>query len=362
MKRRQTLKPRVLVVEKDVLNTTRCKNIMAHFENSRVKVVENAENEPGIISQDDVLFLARQRGPFLRMCPGTKRHICCLYYNLDIAQGCNLQCSYCILQGYINSPHITLYCNMNDMYRELDETLNTTDRFFRIGTGELSDSLTFDAFTAYGSALVSYFADKSNAIIELKTKSCEIDDILNLRHNRRTVVSWSLNSERIASHEEPVAPAITERIAAAKKVQTCGYRLGFHFDPMIYYDGWEKGYKKVVDRLFGSIKPENIAWISLGALRYPASFDEIIRNNFPHTDIVRGELLPGIDLKKRYFQPIRVMMYSRMYQWIKSHSQDVLVYLCMESDSVWRQSFGWSPGSNPALARLLDDRVRDKSD
>ncbi|MBD3378358.1 DNA photolyase, partial [candidate division KSB1 bacterium] len=118
-------------------------------------------------------LLARQRGPFLRLCPGTQKHICCLYYNLDVAAGCDLGCSYCILQGYLNSPLLTFYCNLDDLFKELEQKL-ASPRFFRIGTGELTDSLTFDHITHQSSHLVTYFARKSNAIIELKSKNIHI--------------------------------------------------------------------------------------------------------------------------------------------------------------------------------------------
>ncbi|MBN2000144.1 DNA photolyase [candidate division KSB1 bacterium] len=351
--------PQALVIEKDIVNTPLYKIIRAKFKNCEIEVVDRASTRNDVKSgKRNILILARQRGPFLRMCPGTKRHICCLYYNLDIAQGCNLSCSYCILQGYIENSQVTFYCNLDDMYKELDLKLENSRRFYRIGTGELSDSLTFDEITQYGPGLVSYFADKSNAILELKTKSCEIKNLRDLKHNRRTVVSWSLNSEIIAAREESHAPTIKERLLAAKEIQSYGYRLGFHFDPMIYYDDWESDYRRVVDMLFSTIRPENIAWISLGALRYPIAFDQVIRDNYPDTDIVRGELLPGIDLKMRYFQPLRIALFSSMYKWIESYSKDVFVYLCMESDAVWRKAFGWSPGRNAVLAKLLDDRVK----
>ena len=74
------------------------------------------------------------------------------------------------------------------------------DRPFRIGTGELTDSLALDRLTGLSRRLVPYFAELPNATLELKTKSAEIGELLNLDSRGRTVVSWSVN-----------APAIVER-------------------------------------------------------------------------------------------------------------------------------------------------------
>ena len=363
---RKTFTPTKIFVEEIVENTELTQKLLQRFSNLPVEHIADANELLNKAAADGrkpswqgTILLAKQRGPFLRYCPGTQNHICCMYHNLDVAAGCDLDCSYCILQGYLNNPLKTFYCNMDDMYAELDRALlHHPSRFYRIGTGELSDSLTFDHFIHIDADLVGYFSDKKNAIIELKSKNVHIEDLLGLEHNRRTVISWSLNAETMARSEEPDAPTLDDRLAAAKEVQRAGYRLGFHFDPMLDHKGWEEGYRETVDKIFAFAKPENIAWISLGALRYPAGFDQIIRENHPDSRIVLGELLPGLDKKLRYFMPIRVEMFKKMYQWIKSYSQDVLVYLCMENDEVWRKSFGWSPGSSAALKRMLDERVK----
>jgi spore photoproduct lyase len=273
--------------------------------------------------------------------------------------GCDLDCSYCILQSYLNNPFVTFYTNLNDMFMELESLLSIYyNRFYRIGTGELTDSLTFDHLNELSRELVPFFAKKINAIFELKTKSVQVKHLLNLKHNRRSVVSWSLNPEQIIQSEEPLTPTLHERLEAVREIQDAGYRLGFHFDPMIDYDNWRDGYRELVEQVFRIVKPENIAWISLGALRYPSALDEIIRERHPESRIVLGELLPGIDRKLRYFKAIRIEMFRKMHQWIKSYSQEVFVYLCMESDEVWRKALGWSPQKSTILGKLLDERVR----
>ncbi len=362
----QPFVPEKIYIEKSVQHTAFAKKVIAKFPKIEQSVIPDANEilSISLLKKEKAtalktLLLAKQRGPFLRLCPGTQKHICCLYYNLDVAAGCDIDCSYCILQGYINNPVKTLYCNLDEMYDEVSEKLKIhQNQFYRIGTGELSDSLTFDHITELGADLVRFFKDKQNAIIELKSKSPQIQNILDIEHNKRTVVSWSLNASHITEQEESLAPDIDARLEAAKEVQKAGYRIGFHFDPMIHFDGWQEGYKETVDKIFRVIKPENIAWISLGALRYPPGLDDIIRENHPESPIVLGELLPGIDKKLRYFKPIRVEMFKKMYKWIKGHSDSVFVYLCMEKTDVWQKAFGWSPRNSAHLKTLLDDRVR----
>ncbi len=357
--------PQKIYIEESISHTELAKQIIGKFPHVPQESIRDANELLKISaiplkpeSWQDTILLAKQRGPFLRLCPGTQKHICCMYHNLDVAAGCDLGCSYCILQGYLDTPLITFYCNIDDMFNELDtKVVRHPNQCYRIGTGELSDSLTFEHISQVGPLLVNYFADKQNAILELKSKSNQVDHLLDLDHNKRTVMSWSMNSQAIQEKEEGFAILLRDRLLAAQKCQDAGYRIGFHFDPMIVHKDWQEQYREMVDKIFAVIRPENIAWISLGALRYPASFDDIVRERHPDSSIYLGELLPGIDKKLRYFRPQRVELFKKMYEWIRSYSNDVFVYLCMESRQVWQQAFGSAPRSSSHLKQLLDDRV-----
>ena len=305
------------------------------------------------------LLIARQRGPFIKRCPGTSGYICCGYRIINTANGCDLDCSYCILQGYLTNPLLTVYANTGDLLAQLEEFLSSgEDEFYRLGTGELTDSLSLDPVFGHARLLVPFFAGRTNAILELKTKTTRIDDLVKLDHGGRTVVSWSLNAEEIARREERGAPPVIERLRAARRCEQAGYRIGFHFDPLIDFPGWEEGYRRVVDAIFEHVAARSIAWISLGALRYPPALEEIIRRRHPASDIVMGELFPGKDGKPRYFRPIRTRLFKTLYDRIREHDPGVFVYLCMESDRVWRRALGWSPGNMAALSRRLDERVK----
>lgn len=358
--------PSHIFVEKSVQHHPMTQKILSRLPNRDYRVIDNfsdfvleRRNDPEIISaKTKPLVIAFQKSEFMRNCPGTQRHICCGYQILNLVNNCEINCSYCILQGYLNSPFIIVYANSEDLFAELEEELiQRPDKIFRIGTGELADSLSTDHLTHYSEQLVSFFKDKKNAVIELKTKSTLIDNFINEPHNRRTVVAWSLNTPKIIASEESSAPTLEQRLDAAVRCQAAGFKLAFHFDPMIYYDNWETDYHWVVEQLFSRIRPENVIWISLGALRYPPHLDQIIRSNHPNSPIVLGELFPGIDGKLRYFKPIRIEMFKKMYRWIKALAPEVFVYLCMESSEVWEKSFDWTPQSSAGLRRSMDDLV-----
>jgi spore photoproduct lyase len=331
--------------------------------------VERVEDKGSLIKQslskfDSIgtgkknLLITRFYGRRLKPCPGTSRHICCGYYVINAITNCPMDCSYCVLQGYLNNPFLTLYSNWDDLLQEIEGFLATgRTPLSRLGTGELSDSLALESIYPISQFLVPFFAEK-NAILELKTKSIGVERLLSLDHRGRTVVSWSLNPPQVIEEEERETASLEERIHAAKRCQDAGYPLGFHFDPMIDYEGWEKGYEGLIDSLFRQIDPKRVVWISMGGFRYPAQLKGVVEERFPQTRIFLGELFPGRDGKFRYLKGIRTEMYRKMVKWLKRVSPDLFVYLCMESREVWEEVFGWSPENSQHLNQMFDKRVR----
>jgi len=304
------------------------------------------------------LVLARHRGNFMKECPGSGAEICCNYYVVNFAYNCHLECTYCILQTYLNSPAMVVFTNVEDLVREVEEKLSAEpDAFFRIGTGEMADSLALDDITCYSRILVPFFGRLPNGILELKTKSDRIANLEGLDHRGHTVVSWSLNPAAVIRSDELKTATLQERLSAARKCQEWGYRLGFHFDPLIRYEGWEGDYEKTVGELFAAVEPRSIAWISLGALRFTPHLRDLLKERFPKSKIPYGEFVPGHHGKLRYFRPIREEMYSKMLGWIRREAPGVFVYLCMESRVVWERSFGYAPRATSDLSDRMDARV-----
>lgn len=303
-----------------------------------VEDVKRLKHPADPLSAKRQLILTANRGTSFKPCQGmTSGVVCCNYYTIDLSSGCPCNCTYCILHHYLaNNPMPIIYVNIEEILSLVKEQISMQpERHFRIGTGELSDSLGFDHITGYSKIIVNFFAEQKNAAFEFKTKTSNIENLLGLKHNGKTVVSWSMNPQKIIDSEELGSASLAERLNAAVKCVSAGYRVGFHFDPMINYEGWEDGYKNVVEAIFEKVPASAIAWISLGALRFPPQLRVIAEKQFPHTKIFCGELVPA-NGKVRYFRPVREEMYKKMRGWISSHTSHVKPYLCMETPAVYQ--------------------------
>ncbi len=301
-----------------------------------------------------VLFITRNKGAFVRPCPGTRYYTCCGYMILHIGTFCLMDCTYCILQSYFHPPLLQYYVNQEAMMAALDDVFTRT-RIRRIGTGEFTDSLIWETIDPISAKLIQKFAGQSQAVLELKTKTINIDHLLSLPHNRKTIMAWSLNTKNIIRSQEGGAASLNARLDAATRCQTYNYPLAFHFDPLIVYPGCIEEYYDVIDQLFDRINPDNIVWISLGSFRFMPDLKTIIEHRFPDSKIIYGEFIKGLDGKMRYFKPLRLSLYKKIIDYIKYRAPGVCVYFCMEDDEIWKHTMGFLPSEYGGLPAILDN-------
>ena len=358
--------PEYIYIEKEVKELALTRQVLERCPDAPVELVDSAKHLIASLQRQrdsevrgkKRLLLCRNRGRFLDACPGTQLYRCCGYMVLTPGAGCPLDCSYCVLQAYLNNPLITLYANTQDMLDELEAAPELRDGSIkRIGTGEFMDSMALDHLTDFAAALLPFFRSRPGLVLELKTKTVRVEPLLKLDHGGAYIISWSLNTEAVVNNEEHGAASLAGRIAAAKKAVAAGYRVGFHFDPMIYGEEWEKGYRSVIELMAEHIPAEAIAWVSIGSLRFMPPLKGIAGRHFPATRIYTGEFVAGQDGKMRYLQDIRLEMYAKMAGWFKDLLPGVFVYFCMENSRSWNASFGYFPPTDAALKQLLDQRI-----
>jgi spore photoproduct lyase len=301
-----------------------------------------------------VLHLTRNRGAFVKRCPGTRHYTCCGYRILHVASYCTMDCAYCILQSYFHPPVLQYFVNREDLLAELDGAL-ADGRLHRFGTGEFTDSLIWDAWTDLSPDLVRRFAGQATSVLELKTKTARIDHLIGLAHGRRTVLAWSLNTEPVIREQERGTAPLERRLHAAAEAVAAGYPVAFHFDPLVVYAGCEADYRRVIDRMFAAVGPESIVWISLGAFRFMPGLKATLERRFPRSTITCGEFVPGLDGKMRYFKPLRMQLFRALVAAIRARGPQVCTYLCMEDDEVWRHALGFTPAERGGLSRMLDE-------
>jgi spore photoproduct lyase len=355
--------PEKVYVTEDCKGLPLTQRILAKTRHLPVEFISDQREliEDILLSRDAVgagkkrLLVTSQRGGYVKPCPCTPKYIGCNYFIINTEINCPLECSYCILQLYLDNPLVTIHANTSQLYSQLDIFLSKNrNRILRIGTGELGDSLALDHLTNRSNELISYFASHSHAFLELKTKTINIKNILETEPPGNIVIAWSLNAEKMAAEEELMAPPVHDRIQAARLVSQAGYKVGFHFDPIIFHEGWEEGYRGIVEQLLDRIDRQKIAWISLGSLRFPPSLKPVIQKRFPRTKIIHDEFIIGRDGKLRYPKILRIHLYRRIFSDLKKAGGAIIpVYFCMESRDIWMEVQKKAPRDKREVEKLL---------
>jgi len=339
-----------ILVGREAHGHPRAERIISRFPDAGI--VFEAEAGAGYFSEGETLDkrtlkLDVFKGPFLKRCPCSKGAYTCGYYVLSPVVGCPCHCSYCVLREYLNDEAITVYVNLEDLFAQVDGFLaQRPGRDFRIGTGELADSLALEPELGFAQELVEFFSDKENVLFELKTKSHGLDALAGVTHRGRTVIGFSLNPESVAEAEEPDAAPLPERMEAAARAVEAGYRVAFHFDPVIDLDPLAgpdrsvKPYREVVDTIYAKVPADSIAWISMGALRFNKKLYRNIREEKPGNRIMIGEFTEGFDGKMRYLRHRRRGLLSSLASMIRDHHRDAPLYLCMEDPKMVERVLG----------------------
>jgi spore photoproduct lyase len=354
--------PEKIVIQKESLDFPLTDKILERASHVPFEIVENADDliadletarDPLLLGKK-ILWITQQKGVYVKPCPCTPEYIGCNYFIINTDLNCPLDCSYCILQNYLDNPLITVHVNTDHLWREMDLFLSRhRNRIIRIGTGELGDSLVLDHLTDRSIELIGYFKDKKNALFELKTKTTNISNVIEIPPSENIVIAWSLNSEKIAEEEEKGAPSVRQRIEAARSVVSRGYRVAFHFDPIIRSPGWEEGYARVVELMLTQIDPKKIAWISLGSLRFPPPLKEVIAKRSPQSRILYEELIRGKDGKYRYFKPLRIELYQKIVKCLGNAGRKIPLYFCMESKEIWKKVLKKEPKGKEEVETYL---------
>ncbi len=333
--------PKTIYIETSVKDTSLADRVRRAFPQAVFKETDGKTQvgSPYFSNRLDTLLIHREKYDFLKPCPCSCGSAGCGYNLVNLGFGCRFECEYCFLQQYQNLHAVLLPANVDEFLQKID-TGNFRKGPFdrpRIGSGEFTDSLVFDDITQYSAQLVPFFRTRPHLQFEFKTKSVNIGGLLAAGGAENVVVSWSVNAAPITNRAEHFTPGLTARLRAACEVARAGYRLGFHFDPVVIYPGYQQDYAHTVQEMADTLPHDQIAWISVGTLRFSRELKKQIETRFVHNTILDGEFLLDFDGKMRYSTAQRLEAYQFLVPLLRRTFPRAVVYLCMEDPQVVKQ-------------------------
>ncbi len=289
----------------------------------------------------------------LGQCPvASERTRCCNLFTLDAVESCGFDCSYCSIQSFYNQNQVIFDKNFAQKLKDIKLDPN---KRYHIGTGQSSDSLMWGNKEGVLDAVMEFARKHQNVILEFKTKSDNIKYFLENELPTNIIVTWSLNTPIIIENEEHLTAKLDKRITAARKVADKGIKVGFHFHPIVEYNGYLNEYKKIYDTLQEKFTPDEVAMVSFGTLTFIKPVLKQIRARDFKSKIYQ---IPLVDVEGKLSYPLstKVQMFKTSYEAFKSWHNKVFFYLCMEPHSLWKECFGYEYKNNDEFEKdMLDN-------
>jgi spore photoproduct lyase len=164
------------------------------------------------------------------------------------------------LKGTYKGETTPRYVKIDHVLKALDEVFN--DETFNDGkpaifnSGELADSL-------MKPDLMEKIADKfeeqnkHKLLILTKFGTKNIKFLLE-KQRKQIICAWSLNAPKVTRLWERNAPAVDDRIEAAKLVKEAGYVVWIRIDPIFPIEDWQDHYEYILLKVFQKFTPDRI--------------------------------------------------------------------------------------------------------
>ncbi len=179
-------------------------------------------------------------------------------YAIPISTGCMGHCHYCYLQTTLGTkPYIRVYVNIEEILDAATAYIQEREpEITRFEAACTSDPVGIEHITGTLKDLIEYMGEQPLGRLRFVTKFHHVDPLLDAKHNGHTRFRFSVNADYVIKNFEPATSSFEERIEAAGKVARAGYPLGFIIAPIIWHEGWEDGYAKLLHKL-GEALPED---------------------------------------------------------------------------------------------------------
>lgn len=339
------------------------KNLLSSLRKMHSALQSDLKNYDALTSDDKpktvkpILVTTVKPALGLGRCPvASEKTRCCNLLTLDAVEKCGFDCSYCSIQSFYHGDKVEFDTGFAEKLERLELDPNQT---YHIGTGQSSDSLMWGNHQGVLDALSAFARRNPNVVLELKTKSGNINWLLEKDFPENIICTWSLNPQTIIDHEEHLSASLANRIDSARKIADKGRLVGFHFHPIMMYQGWQNDYAAICREITELFDASQVALISMGTLTFTKSVMKTIRNR-PFSSKILQMPMEQIAGKYSYPPEMKIEMFSSVYQALAPWHHNVFFYLCMEARELWQPVFGYQFTTNLKLESAMKSAYFDK--
>lgn len=234
-----------------------------------------------IQKQAPALILARKHGQLVMPAPSGYGFESGAGYYFSHMLNCLYDCRYCFLQGMYRSAHYVLFVNYEDFADQLQNSFATQSQPAVYYSGYDCDSLAMEPVSRFCDFFMPLFRDNPGATLEIRTKSTQVRQLLNIEPLSNCIVAMSFTSEQASQRWEHKVPGVHKRLEALARLQRAGWKVALRFEPIIAEAGAVDDYQQLFEQVFTQLDADRIHSVSLGEFRMPVDFYKNIVKLYP---------------------------------------------------------------------------------
>ena len=252
---------------------------------------------------------------------------------------CPYGCHYCYLAGTPGvwfSPTVKVFLNLDEILGEVDRAATRLGRPTAFYLGKLQDGLALEPLSGYARTMIPFFAQHLYARMVILTKSADVENLPDLDHAGRTILSWTVNAPEVTQLFECSTPNIAARLDAMRRCAQAGYPVRAVVMPIIPLADWQETYGQFMATLLESVP---LSRITLGSIcSYPQAQRlmelKLGRQNAISTLLGRGPTKSD-DGRLRFSRSTREEVYRYLVESIRRQRPNLEIGLCLEDEAMF---------------------------
>ncbi len=293
----------ILYIEKDTINYPQTRKIIDFFPDADKIIIKNYKNifDKNIpLHQEKSIIIAKLTWSAIWKTPDNYWHTNNTYF-FKTSLNCVFDCSYCYLKWAFKNDMQVYFVNYDEIKNEISEVIekeqNPPTPFIkgdskeqnpiRFYSSDYSDILWSNKISNFLEEFVPFFENFENIMMEVRTKSTNIQEILYLWFvPKNTEFAFSLNPDELIKKYEKWTPSLDDRIKAINKLLEQWYKVGLRFLPLLPVKNYENIYKEFIDYIQNSIDIKKIHSSFASGLLYTKEDYNKIFKKYPKLDIL----------------------------------------------------------------------------
>lgn len=279
----------IIYIEKDALNYTQTNKIISLFPEATKIIIKNYKNifDKNIpLHQEKCIVIAKITWSAIWKTPDNYGHTPNTYF-FKTSINCVFDCSYCYLKWAFKNDMQVYFVNYDEIKKDISEVIEKDKNPMRFYSSDYSDILWSNKISGFLQEFVPFFEKFDNVMMEVRTKSTCIQDIIDLWFvPKNTEFAFSLNPQILIDKYEKWTPCLDDRIKAINKLLEQWYKVWLRFLPLLPVKNYEQIYTEFVEYIKKNIDIKKLhSSFAAGLLYTKEDYNKILKK-YPRLDIL----------------------------------------------------------------------------